>query len=84
VTSQLPKDARRQWISRQDGCVEALYASAAVAHMLGGDDPNGGVFIEAEDLPPGTINPAASPLTFTDVSLSRGTSENEATSPGPC
>jgi hypothetical protein len=84
VAGQLPKNVHREWISHQDGCVEALYASATLARTLRGDDPNGGVFVEAEDDPLSALSPVADPTTFTDVSLSRGTSENEATSPQPC
>ncbi|HEY1823709.1 MAG TPA: hypothetical protein VGG83_27705 [Trebonia sp.] len=84
VAAQLPKDATRHWISHQDGCVQALYASPTVAHMLGSNDPQGGVFVEAEDDPPSDANPVADPTTFTDVSLSMGNPGNDTTSPGQC
>jgi hypothetical protein len=84
VASQIPEDSSRQWISHQDGCVEARYVSRTLAHMLDGDDTQGAVYVEAEDLPPSTTDPVANPTTFTDVSLSLGTAQASGVNPGPC
>lgn len=84
VKSQLPGDARREWFSRQNGCVEARYGSRTLARLLGSVDPGGGVSIEAEDDPPSATDPAPSPQTFTDVSLGLGTADAGEMSPGPC
>ena len=43
------------------------------ATMLGGSDPSGGAFVEAEDDPPSTTHPVADPSKFTDVSISFAT-----------
>lgn len=84
AASQLPKDTRRQWVSHQNTCVQARYVSATLARQLGHDDPQGAVFIQAEDSPPSATAALPDPKTFTDVSLSLGTVEAQGASPGEC
>lgn len=81
---ELPPDARRQWTSAQNRCVQARYVSRTLSTVLGAADPEGAVFVELTDEPPGATDLVPSPKTFTNVSLSLGTPDAQGVTPGFC
>lgn len=81
AVAELPADAQLVWFQTLGTCAQEQLRSATLGHALGGDDPQGGVFVEFDSDAATNGNPSYSPNNVTEAIFLAGWNPTVADAP---